>query len=120
MKVWVKIQVWLKIACFGVVCGAVAGFLWASGLWDLWMVLSKPNSVTARHWRQEQHGEVASGYIHRLWTCALYGAAAGIPLALLLALNKDWRYFITKSDPNEDEELTDTAVDGKVADPGSR
>ena len=103
MNVSGKLQAWLKIVCFGVVCGAVGGFLWASGLWELWMVLSKPNSVTARHWRQERLGEVAPGYLHRLWTYPLYGAAGGIPFAFLLALNKDWRYMITKSDPDEDE-----------------
>jgi hypothetical protein len=94
-------KVWLKVIRFGVLGGAFAGFLWGSGLWGFWMVLSKPRSVTARHWPQD---EFAPGYLHRLWTYPLYGAAIGIPIACLIALNKDWRYMITKSDPDDSQE----------------
>ena len=95
-------KVWLKVIRFGVLLGAFCGLLWGSGLWGFWMVLTKPSSVTARQWPK---GEFGPGYIHRLWTYPLYGAAVGMSLACLVALNKQWRYMITKSDyPDDGEE----------------
>jgi hypothetical protein len=98
---WPRMKVWLKVIRFGVLVGALFGFLWGSGLLGFWAVLTRPASVTARHWPENDFGP---GYFHRLWTYPLYGGAVGIPLACLVALNKDWRYFITKEDYSDDNE----------------
>ena len=91
-------KVWLKVIRNGALAGALIGFLWGSGLLTLIGIFWGRSRGRARDWPGH---DFDPGYLDRLWTYPLYGLAVGILIACLLGINKDLRYIITKTEPDD-------------------